>query len=105
MIDSNHRVNFKLTGYIQVNEELRLRLNEFDEKYSSKEQEVSQFQRANLDLKSQLELMNLKFQQFNNNDTADKRVEHYLSEIDHQNLNELKVYYKNIKKLFFISNF
>jgi len=73
-----------------VNEELRLRLNESVEAGKSKEQEAYRVQRENLDLKSELELMQLKFQQFSSDSDVDKRVESYLSEIDQQEMNSLK---------------
>jgi hypothetical protein len=84
------RLKAELNSSVSVNEELRLRLNESVEAGKSKEQEAYRVQRENLDLKSELELMQLKFQQFSSDSDVDKRVESYLSEIDQQEMSSLK---------------
>ena len=80
----------ELTSSYSVNEELRMRLNEFTDAASYRDEEAQTLQRSNLDLKSQLELLNIKIQQFSNNDVTDKKVEHYLTDVDDKLVTELK---------------
>lgn len=80
----------EVNSFYSVNEELRMRLNELTEKSSKKDEEAQALQRSNLDLKSQLELLNIKIQQFSNNDVTDKKVEHYLTDVDDKLISELK---------------
>ncbi len=84
------RLKTELNSYVSVNEELRLRLDELAEANKSKDQDKYRMQRENLDLKSELELIQLKFQQFNCNNNVEKRVENYLSEIDQQEMSSLR---------------
>lgn len=84
------RMRSELNSMYSVNEELRMRLNEATENAAVKAQEAQFLQKSSAELKSQLELMNIKLTQFSMNDSADKKVENYLSEVDDRVLNDLK---------------
>lgn len=84
------RLKSELNSTLSLNQELRLRLNEANDRHGQKEEEVQFLQRSNLDLKSQLELLSLKLTQFSNNDMAGKKVETYLSQVDEKFINDLK---------------
>jgi hypothetical protein len=67
-----------------VNVELKMRLEEANERGQQREQEFTLLQRRNEELESEVELVNLKLTQFSSSHVADRKVEDYLLGVDRE---------------------